>query len=82
MVEWDWWWDADTWVLLAWRCQSPTDYFYFFMRNGSDRKFSTLIFHNEAKVVQVSEIWLTDLKKWYRFQLSVIGQEYTIKGKE
>ena len=81
MVEWDWWWDADSWILLAWRYQGPNDYFYF-MRNGKDQKFSWLIFKNNAQVVKVSEVWPTDLKKWYRFQLSVIGEEFILKGKE
>ena len=60
-VEWDWWWDANSWVLLAWRYQGPKDYFYF-TRNGRDQKFSWLIFKNEAKVTQVSDVWPTDLK--------------------
>ena len=46
------------------------------------KKNSMLIFTNEAKVTQVSDVWPTDLKKWYRFQLSVMGQEYILKGKE
>ena len=41
-----------------------------------------LIFTNEATVTQVSDVWPTDLKKWYRFQLSVIGEEFILKGKE
>ena len=52
------------------------------MRNGKDQKISMLIFTNEATVTQVSDVWPTDLKKWYRFQLSVMGQEYILKGKE
>ncbi len=73
--------DADSWVLLTWRYQGAKDYFCF-MRNGEDQKISMLIFTNEATVTQVSDVWPTDLKKWYRFQLSVMGQEYILKGKE
>ena len=81
IVEWDWWWNADTWVLLAWRYQGPTENFIF-MRNGEDQKFSMPIFRGEAKVTEVSGVWPTDLEKWYRFQLSVIGPEFRLKGKE
>ena len=52
------------------------------MRNGKDQKISMLIFTNEATVTQVSDVWPTDLKKWSSFQLSVMGQEYILKGKE
>ena len=52
------------------------------MRNGKDQKISMLIFTNDAKVVKVPQNWPTDLKKWYRFQLSVMGQEYILKGEE
>ena len=52
------------------------------MRNGEDQKFSILIFKGEAKVTEVSGVWPTDLEKWCRFQLSVIGPEFRLKGKE
>ena len=52
------------------------------MRNGEDQKFSMLIFKGEAKVTEVSGVWSTDLEKWCRFQLSVIGPEFRLKGKE
>ena len=72
--------DADSWVLLTWCYQGAKDYFCF-MRNGEDQKISMLIFTNEATVTQVSDVWPTDLKKWYRFQLFVMDQEYILKGK-
>ena len=78
--EFDWMWDQDTYQGTAHRYGDAMNYYHTSRRQGG-ANFIIYMWNGNWNQLQDSP-WQTGINVWYRMQISAIGDEHTVKGKE
>ena len=77
--EYDWYWEGDDYYGTAQRFQDDSNYYHFSRRLG----FSASYFLLQGDFIELINVpWQEGPNIWFRFQISMIGDEHVVKVKE
>ena len=80
--EFDWLFDKNANVNVAWRIQTATQYYYATRRRGGQELRIFRLDNNSSLLNEGKDEWVSEPNVWYRMQVHVDGRKHTVKVKK